>query len=68
MFFILKRKECTNHACQKKTLEKDILDIINNYKLLIKDIDLKINEIVSQKEINYDLEILNSRISDCDSK
>ena len=64
----LKRKECTNHACQKKTLEKDILDIINNYKLLIKDIDLKINEIVSQKEINYDLEILNSRISDCDSK
>ncbi|MGN1337004.1 MAG: recombinase family protein [Candidatus Coprovivens sp.] len=64
----LKRKECTNHACQKKTLEKDILDIINNYKLLIKDIDLRINEIVSQKEINYDLEILNSRISDCDSK
>ena len=62
----LKKKECTNHSYRKSLLEEEVLKIINNYKNVITDIENKINEIVYTKEVNYDEEILNMRIKDCD--
>ena len=64
----LNKKGCSNHACQKKELELNILDIINNYKKIIQDIEEKIDDIINQEQINYDVEILKNRITDCDDK
>jgi len=64
----LNKKGCSNHACQKKDLEVNILEIINNYKKVVKDIEEKIDNILNEKEINYDVEILKNRITDCEDK
>lgn len=61
----LYKKSCTSHSCKKNTFETDVLNIINNYKNVIKDIDIKISDILSKKEINYDLEIINNKITEC---
>ena len=61
-------KECSKHACQKQQLEQDIVDIINHYKEIIVEMDSKINEILNEKEISYDLEIIKNKIQNAEEK
>ena len=58
----LRKKTCSSHSCKKDELEKSIIDTINNFRQVIKDIDEKINRIIEQKEICYDVEILKTKI------
>ena len=58
----LRKKTCTPHSYEKETLETSIIDIMNNFRKVIKDIDIKINEILNQKEISYDVEIIKTKI------
>lgn len=64
----LYNKECSKHACQKKQLEQDVVDVINRYKEIIEDMDLKINEILNKKDISYDLEIIKNKIQNAEEK
>ena len=64
----IKKKGCSSHGCKKTEIKKNVLDTINNYKKLISDIDYKIDEILNNKEINYDLEIINNKIKDYEEK
>ena len=61
-------KECTSHACQKKVIEKDVIDIINKYKEMIIEVDNKITEIINRKEVSYDVEILKNKIKTNEEK
>ncbi len=64
----LYKKSCSSHACAKKKLEKDILDVVNQHINLIVDIDKKIECIVKNSNVNYDLEILNNRLEENNKK
>ena len=64
----IKKKGCSSHGCKKTEIKKNVLDTINNYKKLISDIDYKIDEILNNKEINYDLEIINNKIKNYEEK
>lgn len=64
----LYNKECTRHACQKKQLEKDVIEVINQYKKIITEMSEKINEIINKKEISYDLEIIKNKIQNAEEK
>lgn len=63
----LKEKTCSNHAISKKNLLSDTLKMINSQIQLILEIDNQIENIISEKDINYDLEILNNRIKEIDN-
>jgi DNA invertase Pin-like site-specific DNA recombinase/ssDNA-binding Zn-finger/Zn-ribbon topoisomerase 1 len=56
------KKICTRHACNKKHLEENVIDILNNYKNIITELDRKINNIVMLKNQDYDIEILKIKI------
>ena len=62
------KKNCTRHAVNKKKLESNVIDLINNFKNVINDIDLKIKTIISEKDRNYDVEILNIKINNNNNK
>ena len=62
----IKEKECTKHSNNKNILEKKILSIINNQIDLMIDVDKKIDDIIKNKSINYDIEIISNRIKDID--
>lgn len=57
-----RRKQCTSHSYKKDELENDVIEIINSFRNVIKELDTKINDILNHKELNYDLEIINARI------
>ncbi len=64
----LKQKKCTKHVIEKKKLEKQLLDIINSQINLLIDIDCVVNEIVQEKNINYDIEVLSGRKREINDK
>lgn len=52
--------------CRKNIFENNILDIINNYKNVIKD--NKISDILLKNDVNYDLEIISNKINEYNKK
>jgi len=60
----LRNKECSKHTVVKKKLEDAVLKMINSHIKLLLNIDMKIDEIIKDEEINYDIEILNNRIEE----
>ena len=62
------KKSCTRHACNKNTLEENVINILNNYKKMIDDLDKKITEIINRNELNYDSEILKIKIDSNEKK
>ena len=62
----LRNKECSKHTVVKKKLEDAVLKTINNQIKLLLNIDMKIDEIIKDEGINYDIEILNNRIEELD--
>ena len=64
----LYKKTCTSHACQKKIIEANVIEIINKYKTIIDEMDNEINDILNQKEISYDIEIIKNKIKSNDEK
>jgi DNA invertase Pin-like site-specific DNA recombinase/ssDNA-binding Zn-finger/Zn-ribbon topoisomerase 1 len=62
----LKDKSCIVKSIQKEKLEKLVIDFINNFRNVVIEIDKKIEMIVSQKEISYDIDIIKSKINKID--
>ena len=60
----IRNRSCTNHSIEKNTLENIVSKLINMQINLVMEIDEKIAEIVSEKNINYDLVILNERLKE----
>ena len=60
----LREKSCTNHSISKKKLEELVKNMIDKQIEMVLDIDDKIESIVLDEEVNYDIEILNSRINE----
>ncbi len=58
----LKHKNCSAHSYRKKDLEENVINVMNNFRLLIKDLDVNISKILNQTEIDYDLEIIKTKI------
>ena len=63
----LREKSCTNHSISKKKLEELVKNMIEKQIEMVLDIDDKIESIVLDEEVNYDIEILNSRINEIDN-
>ena len=63
----LRNKNCTSHSYNKKDLEKNVIEAMNKFRNVIKDIDIKITEILKQQEICYDVEIINSKLNKLDN-
>ena len=64
----LKEKNCISNSFQKEKLEKIVIDLLNSFRNNVRDIDEKINEIISQKEISYDIDIIKSKIANVNEK
>lgn len=64
----LKDKSCIVKSMQKEKLESLVIDVINNFRNVVIEIDKKIDLIVSQKEISYDIDIIKSKISKIDNE
>jgi len=64
----LKHKNCTAHSYRKKDLEQEVINVMNNFRLLIKDLDINISKLLGQTETNYDLEIIKNKIDNIDIK
>lgn len=64
----LRKKVCSSHSYKKEELEKNIVDIINNFRNMILDIDIKVNEILKVKELSYDIEVIKSQINSLDER
>lgn len=62
----IKNKTCTKHTISKDKLEEQVLKVINHQIYLTIDINEQIEEVVKKCGINYDLEILKSKIKDVD--
>ena len=58
----LKHKNCFPNSFRKEELEKTVIEILNNFRNIVNEIDSKINEILMKKEINYDGEIIKAKI------
>ena len=58
----LKNKSCSSKSFQKEKLEQVVVELLNNFRNVVNDIDEKIKEILNQKEICYDKEIIKSKI------
>jgi len=58
----LKDKSCIVKSIQKEKLENIVIELLNNFRNIVKDIDKKIELIISQKEISYDIDIIKSKI------
>jgi len=63
-----RNKSCTSHSYEKETLETNIIDMMNNFRKVVADMDIKINEIINQKEISYDAEIIKAKIDTINKK
>ena len=64
----LKEKNCISNSFQKEKLEKIVIDLLNSFRNNVRDIDEKINEIINQKEISYDIDIIKSKIANVNEK
>ena len=51
-----------------KKLESLVIDFINNFRNVVIEIDQKIEQIVSQKEISYDIDIIKAKIDNIDNE
>ena len=56
------KKMCTRHACNKQHLEENVIEILNNFKNIITELDKKINDIIMLRDKDYDIEILKMKI------
>ena len=57
-----------SNSFQKEKLEKIVIDLLNSFRNNVRDIDEKINEIINQKEISYDIDIIKSKIANVNEK
>lgn len=64
----LKDKKCSVKSIQKEKLESLVIDFINNFRNVVIEIDQKIEQIVSQKEISYDIDIIKAKIDNIDNE
>ena len=64
----LSKKNCSNHSYNKKKLEEEIEIIINKYKKIINEMDRNIKEIISDTNINYDMEIIKTKMESNNKK
>lgn len=62
------KKSCTRHACNKKKLEQNVIDILNNFKKNVDYLNKQIIEIITQKDKDYDLEIMKIKIESNNKK
>lgn len=53
---------------KSKKLESLVIDFINNFRNVVIEIDQKIEQIVSQKEISYDIDIIKAKIDNIDNE
>lgn len=60
----LRKKSCTNHSIKKEKLEEMVLNSVNKQIELVIDIDMDIDKVISYNNINYDEEILETRLED----
>ena len=63
----LREKSCTNHSIKKEKLKEMVLNLINKQIELVIDIDMDIDRVISYNNINYDEEILETRLLDIDN-
>ena len=58
----IKQKECSKHTCQMKKLKEMVLETINKQIEMVFNVDKAIEYITKITGINYDMEILNTRL------
>lgn len=59
----LKDKKCCVKSIQKEYLEKLIIQLLNNFRSVINEMDEQITNITNLKKVNYDFDILKFKIS-----
>ena len=59
----LKDKKCCVKSIQKEYLEKLVIQILNNFRSVINEMDEQITNITNLKKVNYDFDILKFKIS-----
>ena len=58
----LKDKKCCVKSIQKEYLEKLVIQILNNFRSVINEMDEQITNITNLKKVNYDFDILKFKI------
>lgn len=64
----IKQKECSKHTCQMEKLKKIVLETINKQIEMVFNIEKAIDYITKITGINYDIEILNTRLVNLKNK
>ena len=64
----IKQKQCSKHTCQVKKLKEMVLETINKQIEMVFNIDKAIDYITKMNGINYDTEILNTRLESLKNK
>ena len=59
----LKDKKCCVKSIQKEYLEKLVIQLLNNFRSVINEMDEQITNITNLKKVNYDFDILKFKIS-----
>ena len=62
----LKDKKCCVKSIQREYLESVVIELFNNFRNIVNELEKKITNIINQEEVNYDLDILKFKISKVD--